>query len=827
MALTDYKASEIFSGFDISSLSDRPNEDGLTSTQLKARFDYLIKNMIPLHNSLINALIVLLENGNETNGHKHNVDNLIDGTTNRLFTETLKLKLDGIASGAEVNQNAFSSIKVGGSTGNANSKTATFEIVSGSNIIASIDPLTNKVTLSATGDISTLAVQSILNDIGNYYNSLEVNGALQEIGENITNIKSQLADIVTNVKTFGAKGDGVTDDAPALRNAVNYLASKGGGKLLIPEGNYLLASYDPSIELNNYWICKLSDYITIEGKGELSCFKVADNINSTITDGSSGVSVFLSNNRSYVTLRNFKVDCNGTNNTVPQGVTRTFYGVKFSTGSNCTVENTHWENNPGRNVILFFGFGLQQFTRSGAIVRNNVIHNFGSGVAGNVYQNDSSAIYCDWDQAVIEGNLITNDNPATSGRGGIEIHNSNSVARNNFLRYCYPGIYLTCDYFYWTANKVYNVGDVIIPTRGKFVGRRYQCTTAGTSGATEPTWSSTTTDNTVTWTDYGVAQSVNQVLDGNTLEKCHGGIFLWNGGGDFNNTRIVKNSIGLLKSPSLSNTIAGITQVQGNDASGLTIPVNNNLVIEDNEIYEDATLSASSTATTSGIHIYSGDNIQINRNNIHDLDSAAITILGSPRYLKNVGILHNTIKNFQVNNVVSAKGAIAFNLTGSTTIPSVSNFDATNVYLRHNYITNDVYDGTAYAFRFDWGASSVITNLLVSDNTLNNLAGAKAGANMNNVNITPDTFFQSATGWFTDKSGFTAQWTRVTYTATAGTNQTFSFPKAFASANIHVQLTPSNNNSGAIPQMVSKTSTQFTLTCNVTNQDIHVYAVGH
>ena len=182
MALTDYKASEIFSGVDISSLSDRPNEDGLTSTQLKARFDYLIKNMIPLHNALINALIVLLEQGNETNGHKHNVDNLIDGTTNRLFTETLKLKLDGIQAQAEVNQNAFSSIKVGSSTGNADSKTATFEIVAGLNIVASIDPLTNKVTLSATGDISTLAVQSLLDDIGNYYNSLEVNGALQEIG---------------------------------------------------------------------------------------------------------------------------------------------------------------------------------------------------------------------------------------------------------------------------------------------------------------------------------------------------------------------------------------------------------------------------------------------------------------------------------------------------------------------------------------------------------------------------------------------------------------------------------------------------------------------
>lgn len=182
MALNDYKVSEIYGGTDVTSLSDRPNEDGMLAAQLKQRFDNLIKGTIPEHNGLIDYLITLLEQGNTTNGHKHNVDNLVDGVINRLFTEVLKLKLDGIAFGAEVNQNAFSNIKVGATTGNADSKTATFEIVAGLNIVASIDPLTNKISLSATGDIATEAVQSVIDDIGNYFTSLEVNGALQEIG---------------------------------------------------------------------------------------------------------------------------------------------------------------------------------------------------------------------------------------------------------------------------------------------------------------------------------------------------------------------------------------------------------------------------------------------------------------------------------------------------------------------------------------------------------------------------------------------------------------------------------------------------------------------
>lgn len=182
MAIQDYKVSEAYSGRDISSLSDRPNQDGMSASQLKARFDQLGKEVIPNYNDLIDFIKTNLFSGGVTNDHTHNVDNLVDGTVNRNYTQTDKTKLDDIEIGAEVNQNAFSSIKVGGSTGNANSKTATFEIVAGLNIVASIDPLTNKVTLSATGDISTLAIQSLLDDIGNYYNSLEVNGALQEIG---------------------------------------------------------------------------------------------------------------------------------------------------------------------------------------------------------------------------------------------------------------------------------------------------------------------------------------------------------------------------------------------------------------------------------------------------------------------------------------------------------------------------------------------------------------------------------------------------------------------------------------------------------------------
>lgn len=52
---------------------------------------------------------------------------------------------------------------------------------------------------------------------------------------------------VVNVKDFGARGDGSTEDQTAFRNAINALASSGGGKLYIPRGIYILVRSDLSL----------------------------------------------------------------------------------------------------------------------------------------------------------------------------------------------------------------------------------------------------------------------------------------------------------------------------------------------------------------------------------------------------------------------------------------------------------------------------------------------------------------------------------------------------------------------------------------------------
>lgn len=60
-----------------------------------------------------------------------------------------KVKLNAVAGGAEVNQNAYSNVKAGGVVIAANSKTAQVEFVAGSNISITGDNTSKRVTVTA------------------------------------------------------------------------------------------------------------------------------------------------------------------------------------------------------------------------------------------------------------------------------------------------------------------------------------------------------------------------------------------------------------------------------------------------------------------------------------------------------------------------------------------------------------------------------------------------------------------------------------------------------------------------------------------------------
>lgn len=91
----------------------------------------------------------------------------INGTTSDVVTAaTLRTGLN-VADGAEVNQNAFSNVKVGSTTVAADSKTDTLELVAGSNVSLTPDATNDKVTIGTTGLQSTLVSGTNIKTINN------------------------------------------------------------------------------------------------------------------------------------------------------------------------------------------------------------------------------------------------------------------------------------------------------------------------------------------------------------------------------------------------------------------------------------------------------------------------------------------------------------------------------------------------------------------------------------------------------------------------------------------------------------------------------------
>ena len=89
-------------------------------------------------------------NWNDANSKKHSHGNktVLDNTTASYTTEE-KTKLSGVATGAEVNQNAFGKVVVGNTTISANEKVDTITLV-GSNVTITPDSTNDKITIGIT-----------------------------------------------------------------------------------------------------------------------------------------------------------------------------------------------------------------------------------------------------------------------------------------------------------------------------------------------------------------------------------------------------------------------------------------------------------------------------------------------------------------------------------------------------------------------------------------------------------------------------------------------------------------------------------------------------
>ncbi|MGL5713998.1 MAG: hypothetical protein ACRCX2_13335 [Paraclostridium sp.] len=274
-----------------------------------------------------------------------------------------------------------------------------------------------------------------------------------------------------NVSWFGAKGDGVTDDAPVFRKVVSYC--KGDFTIKLPKGKFLMNSGDPRGLLSNgvfekpneYWgILELHDNMKVEGTGEDSCIiynedRLGRNISTNRYDFGTLFTNFwisqetMSQPKSIngdLSFKNFKVkwsgkgvDCDGI-----EGQFIYVHDTNRTPGryGNFNFENIKFENFGGSQVISIVG-ATNVFTRN--------IVGYKYAMNTNPSLTDFSFFYIAAENWVCSDGFFDNENSFT---GNIfESHSKNTWINDNVVKSCNGVTNVvsngnTPSYFYYNNN---------------------------------------------------------------------------------------------------------------------------------------------------------------------------------------------------------------------------------------------------------------------------------------------------------------------------------------------------------------------------------------
>lgn len=145
------------------------------------------------------------------------------GLSTNDYTTAEKTKLAGIEAGAEVNQDAFSNIKVGSTIVAADDKTDTLELVAGSNVTLTPDASNDKVTIAATDTTySSKAAAS-----GGTAVSLVTTGEKYTWNSKAGAAVNSLTSTSTTAALSAAQGKALNDNKAAKSDAIKNITRSG------------------------------------------------------------------------------------------------------------------------------------------------------------------------------------------------------------------------------------------------------------------------------------------------------------------------------------------------------------------------------------------------------------------------------------------------------------------------------------------------------------------------------------------------------------------------------------------------------------------------
>jgi hypothetical protein len=314
---------------------------------------------------------------------------------------------------------------------------------------------------------------------------------------------------LSTVLAYGAKGDGVTDDTTAIQTAIN--ATAGASLLLFPK---TAAFYLISLPL----VVPSYSWLLIEGT-----VQIANGANCDIFQIPAGTNIAPTTN--IIIEGNGVLDGNAANNSTHGGgitgsspITGNFHVDPTSPGywpwiTNLTVRNLTIQN-------------CHNWPFNMSAVRNGLCENVKMTTSGNTCEWANGCVNCAFVNctvatiadlamglyggahacAIINCTVYdcVSSGPAILADNGQPVQCAdNLIQGNTSYGHAGSGIGLASNLSLspWQANHAYTTAARIFGVTGG-VTYMFSCTTAGTSGSSQPTWptSGTITDNTVVWT---------------------------------------------------------------------------------------------------------------------------------------------------------------------------------------------------------------------------------------------------------------------------------------------------------------------------------------
>lgn len=208
-----------------------------------------------------------------------------------------------------------------------------------------------------------------------------------------------------NVKDFGAKGDGVTDDTAAIQAAIDSVNAAGGGRIYLPSGTYLVSS-----------IITTYKYISIIGENSYATTikqKDASNLNAiiqianfaTLKDSNSWL-VGADNMPHSFEFADFAIDGNKANQTSGDGVGIRVYGKRYFV----------------KNVFIYNTRGVGFYSEAGAAGGQSEPYDMPETIISGLYVYSSGSYgihYRGPHDGYIESAFVSN-----AGNNGIQLEES-------------------------------------------------------------------------------------------------------------------------------------------------------------------------------------------------------------------------------------------------------------------------------------------------------------------------------------------------------------------------------------------------------------------